>query len=167
MIVSTLISPRVKSCRRDNADGYIILADDKGNRIVAVGLGFTNECVDYPNGKWLYVNATFQKRLSRFDVSEQGALSNKSKVAELGVGTFLDGLTFDVEGGVWITRIVSNRVILITSDGKQILIVEDNGPERVSVADAAYGRYYGSGHLDEVSGKRFKNISSLAFGGLD
>jgi hypothetical protein len=25
----------------------------------------------------------------------------------------------------------------------------------------------GSGHLDEVSGKRFKNISSLAFGGLD
>jgi hypothetical protein len=25
----------------------------------------------------------------------------------------------------------------------------------------------GSGHLGEVSGKRFKNISSLAFGGLN
>jgi sugar lactone lactonase YvrE len=119
VIVSTLISPRVKSCRRDNADGYIILADDKGNRIVAVGLGFTNECVDYPNVKWLYVNATFQKRLRRFDVSEQDALSNKSKVVELGVGrTFVDGLTFDVEGGVWITNIVSNRVIRITPDGE-------------------------------------------------
>lgn len=118
MIVSTLLSPRVKSCHRDNADGYIILADDKVNRIVADGLGFTNECVDYPNGKWLYVNTTFQKRLRRFGVYEQGALSNKSKVAKLGVGTFLDGLTFEVEGGVWITSIVSNRVIRITLDGE-------------------------------------------------
>ena len=122
MIVSILISPRVKSCRRDNADGYIILADDKGNRIVADGLGFTNECVDYPNGKWLYVNTTFQKRLRRFGVSEQGALSNKSKVAKLGVGTFLDGLTFEVEGGVWITSIVSNWVIRMTLSAYPLLM---------------------------------------------
>ena len=166
--VSTRLQPRSLGYRGDNADGFIVLVDDSGARIVADGLGYTNECVVHPNERWLYVNETFQKRLSRFDISDDGSLSNKTTVADFGAGIFPDGLTFDVEGGVWITSVVSNRVIRITTDGEQTLILEDNDPDQVAIAEAAYGKgAMGRSHLATVSGKQLKNISSLAFGGAD
>lgn len=166
--ISTRLIPRALGYRHDNADGFIVLIDHKGPRIVADGLGYTNECVVHPNGNQLYVNETFQKRLSRFDIGPDGALSNKTTVAEFGHGTFPDGLTFDAEGGVWITSIVSNRVIRIAPDGQQTVIMEDHEPEHLAKAEAAFQEgTMGRPHLDVASGKRLKNISSLAFGGAD
>ena len=46
--------------------GFIVLADAKGARIVADGLGYTNEAIVSPDGVWLYVNETFGRRLSRY-----------------------------------------------------------------------------------------------------
>ena len=69
---------------------------------------------------------------------------------------------------MWITSIVSNRVIRIAPDGEQTLILEDHDTDHVAKAEAAFqeGRM-GRPHLDVASGKRLKNISSLAFGGTD
>ena len=166
--VSTRLSPRSRAYRRDNSDGFVVLVDDSGVRIVADGLGYTNECVVHPNERGLYVNETFHKRLSRFDISDDGSLFNKMTIADFGAGTFPDGLTFDVEGGVWVTSVVSNRVIRIAPDGEQALILEDNEPEQVAIADAAFEKgTMGRPHLATVSGHYLKNISSLAFGGSD
>jgi len=166
--ISTRLIPRALGYRHDNADGFIVLIDERGARIVADGLGYTNECVIHPDGRQLYVNETFQKRLSKFDVAEDGALSNKTTVAEFGHGTFPDGLTFDADGAVWITSIVSNRVIKIAPDGQQTLIMEDHDPEHLAKAETAFQQgTMGRPHLDIASGKRLKNISSLAFGGFD
>ncbi|NQW00869.1 MAG: SMP-30/gluconolactonase/LRE family protein [Rhodospirillales bacterium] len=166
--VSTRLIPRALGYRHDNADGFIILVDDRGARIVADGLGYTNECVVHPDGRQLYVNETFQKRLSKFNIADDGSLSNKSTVADFGAGTFPDGLTFDVEGGVWITSIVSNRVIRIAPDGEQTLILEDHDADHTAQAEAAFqDGTMGRPHLDIASGQRLKNISSLAFGGQD
>lgn len=166
--VSTRLIPRALGYRGDNADGFIILVDDTGARLVADDLGYTNECVVHPNGRQLYVNETFQKRLTRFDIAEDGSLSNRTTVTEFGAGTFPDGLTFDVEGGVWVTSIVSNRVIHVAPDGSQTVVLEDHDPEHVAKAEAAYqAGEMGRPHLDVASGQRLKNISSLAFGGAD
>jgi hypothetical protein len=53
---------------------------------------------------------TFAARVSSFRLSPDGQLSSKETVAERGPGNFADRLTFDVEGGAWITCIVFSSV---------------------------------------------------------
>ena len=166
--VSTRLRPRIFGCRPDHADGFIVLVDNNGPRIVAENLGYTNECIVDPVTNRLYLNETFGRRLSFFDIEENGSLSNKQIAYEFQFGEFPDGLTFDVEGGIWITSIVSNRVIRITREGKKQIILEDNSFSHLDWVEQAYlSSSLERRHLDTVGGKILKNISSLAFGGVD
>lgn len=166
LTVSTRHRPRAAAYRADIADGFVVLIDRQGARIVADGLGYTNEAVPSPDGQWLYVNETFARRLARFRIGPDGSLSKKEIVATFGAGTFPDGLTFDAQGGIWITSIVSNRVIRVLPDGAQVLYLEDCDAEHLAWVEAAFqAGTMGRPHLDKTSGRRLKNISSLAFGG--
>lgn len=164
--VSTRRVPRADGYRPDVADGFIVLVDAQGARIVADGLGYANECVVTPDGRSLFVNETFARRLTRFYISEGGDLAHRETVAEFGAGTFPDGLVLDADGGLWITSIVSNRVIRVVPDGTQSLVVEDSDPTHVAwVEDAFRAGCMGRPHLDTVAAKLLRNVSSLAFGG--
>lgn len=166
--VSTRQVPRAAAYRADVADGFIALADAKGARVVADGLGYTNEALPSPDGKFLYVIETFGRRLTRFRIAADGALNARETVAGFGVGTFPDGLAFDAEGGVWIISIVSNRVIRVAPDGSQQVMLEDCDVEHVAWAEQAYqAAEMGRPHLDSIKSRRLRNISSLAFGGPD
>jgi len=166
--VSTRQVPRARGYTAAVADGFVVLADARGARIVADGLGYTNEALVSPDGAWLYVNETFSRRLSRFRIAPDGALSGKEVVATFGHGTYPDGLALDAEGGVWITSIVSNRVIRVDRDGAQTLVIEDADPAHVDWAEQAYrAGTMGRQHLDKAAGKVLRNVSSLAFGGPD
>ncbi len=166
--VSTRLQPRDLGYRADCSDGFIVLVDDTGARIVADGLGYTNECLVHPETGQLYVNETFARRLTRFDVSGSGNLVNKTTITEFGEGEYPDGLTFDADDGVWITSIVSNRVIRVDRNGNREIIVEDSDPDHIAWTEAAYqADQLGRSHLDKAAGKKLKNISSLAFGGPD
>ena len=46
--VSTRLRPRTRAHRADIADGFIVLKDERGARIVADNLGYTNEAVVSP-----------------------------------------------------------------------------------------------------------------------
>jgi sugar lactone lactonase YvrE len=166
--VSTRLQPRSLDYRADCASGFVVLADVRGARIVADGLGYTNEALVSPDGRWLYVNETFGRRLSRFPLRPDGSLGAKEVVTVFGAGTFPDGLAFDVEGGVWITSIVSNRLIRVDRDGRPALMLEDSDPAHLARVEAAYlGATMGRPHLDNVASRRLRSISSLAFGGPD
>lgn len=166
--VSTRKTPRSEGYKPDVADGFVVLVDDSGARIVADSLGYTNECLVDPSGEYLYVNETFARKLVRFSIAQNGDLTNKQTVAEFSEGTFPDGMTFDSEGAIWITSIVSNRVIKITPDGRQEVVVEDCNPEHLSWVEAAFqAGEMGRPHLDNAQSKKLKNVSSLAFGGAD
>lgn len=166
--VSTRLVPRARGYRRDVADGFIVLADKRGVRIVADGLGYTNECIVHPDGRRLFVNETFSRRLSCFDITTAGDLVNRQTVAEFESGTFPDGLAFDSKGGAWITSIVSNRVIRVTPHGSMEIVIEDNDPQHLEWVEAAYlDGSMGRPQLDDVKSRKLRNISSLAFGGPD
>lgn len=168
LTISTRLKPRALGYRRDVADGFIVLIDDAGARVVADSLGYTNECLVHPGGERLFVNETFARRLSAFDIGANGTLSNRTTIAEFGGGTFPDGMTFDAEGGIWITSIVSNRVIRIAPDGTQHVVIEDNDPDHVAWVEAAFqSGAMGRSHLDGVKSAVLRNISSMAFGGPD
>ena len=166
--VSTRLTPRARGYRPDCADGFIVLLDKAGPRVVADSLGYTNECLVHPESGQFFVNETFARRLSRFDVAEDGTLSNRTTVAQFGAGTFPDGLTFDADGGIWVTSIISNRIIRIDPSGDQDVILEDSDPEYLAwVEDGYRSGTLGRAHLDRSAGRKLKNISSLAFGGAD
>lgn len=166
--VSTRRVPRASAYRADVADGFIVLVDARGARIVADQLGYTNETMLSPDGAFLYVNETFSRRLTRFRVGPDGALREREVVTKFGHGTYPDGLAFDAEGHVWITSIVSNRVLRVAPDGASTIVLEDADPAHVDWCESAYLRgELGRPHLDKAAGRVLKNISSLAFGGPD
>jgi hypothetical protein len=89
-------------------------------------------------------------------------------IAAFGPGTFPDGLALDQEGGLWVTSIVSNRVIRVDPDGRQTVLLEDCDSSHLAwVEDAFQSRTMGRPHLDGIRSAALRNISSLAFGGRD
>ena len=166
--VSTRQFPRALGYKASVADGFIIRVDHRGARIAADDLGYANECVPSPDGSKLYVNETFSRRLTIFDIQTDGSLTGRRVLTEFGAGVFPDGLAFDENGDAWVTSIVSNRVIRVTPEGKQTLMLEDTDLDHLAWVEAAYRQEeMGRPHLDGVVSKTLRNISSLAFGGAE
>lgn len=166
--VSTRLKPRALGYRKSCDDGFIVLHDERGSRIVADGLGYTNEIAIDATGRWMYVNETFARRLSRFPIHADGTLGAKEVVTEFGSGTFPDGMALDVAGNIWVVSIVSNRVIRVAPDGEQVIWIEDADAAHLKFVEAAFiANEMGRPHLDNVKSLQLKNISSIAFGGPD
>ncbi len=166
--VSTRQTPRAFAYRADIADGFIVVVRDGDARIVADGLGYTNECMPHPDGKRLFVNETFSRRLTSFDIEADGSLTNRTTVAELGAGIFPDGLAFDVKGDAWLTSIVSNRVLRVDASGKVDILLEDADQGHLDWVEQAWRKHaMGRPHLDKAAGRVLRNISNLAFCGSD
>ena len=160
--------PRALGYRRDIADGFIVLVDGRGARIVADGLGYTNEAILDAGGDWLYVNETFARLTSRFPVRPDGSLGPREVFVHYGPGTFPDGMAFDDEGHLWVVSPISNRVMRIAPDRSVATVVEDSDPEHLAWVDAAYAvGELGRPHLDSVNSRLLRDISSIAFGGDD
>ncbi len=167
--VSTRLTPRAAAYRGDVADGFVVCVSANGHAsIVADGLGYTNEVAVHPSGRWLYVNETFGRRLSRFELLSDTTLGARETVTDFGAGTFPDGLAFDEEGSAWVVSIVSNRLIRVAPDGSQQIYLEDNEPDHMAWVEKAFqSRSMGRPHLDGIRSKRLRNISSMAFAGPD
>ncbi len=152
----------------DAATGYVILSDKDGTRVVADGLRYTNELRLSPDGQSMYVNETFGRRLSRFRIGPAGALLGRETVAEFDAGDFPDGMALDAEGGVWVVCVGSNRVYRVTADGQRHTMIDDSRPEVVDqLEQALVAKQLTRPMLSAASGKKLKNITSLAFGGPD
>jgi sugar lactone lactonase YvrE len=166
--VSTRLKPRALGYRRSCNDGFIVRVDARGAAIVADGLGYTNEVAVHPSGRWLYVNETFARRLSRFALHDDGSLGTKQVITEFGPGTFPDGLAFDEEGQAWVVSIVSNRLIRIAPDGTPTTWLEEADATHLAWVEAAFeAGTMGRPHLDGAPSRSLRNISSIAFAGPD
>ncbi len=168
LTVSTRHKPRAQAYNNQVADGFIVLMDAKGARIVADGIGFTNEALVSPDGRWLYVNETFHKKMSRYPLRADGSLGAKEMVTTFGTGAFPDGFAFDSEGGIWVTCIIGNQLIRVLADGSQHVVLEDGDAEYVRLVEDAYVHAaLTRAHMDRKHTTTLQNISSIAFGGSD
>ena len=151
-----------------SATGSIILRDAAGTRVVADGLHYTNECRVSVDGRFMYVNETFGRRLSRFRIADSGELKDRHIMATFDDGDFPDGLALDAEGGAWVVCVGSNRVYRIAPDGEKQTIIDD----AVSATAIELEASFVAGTLDRTQlsaarGHRLSNVTSLAFGGPD
>lgn len=167
--VSTRTQPRADAYRADVRNGFIIVVDKDGAKIVADNIGYTNEVYVPPSGDVLFVNATFSRELIRYKISENNTLHSPKTVCHFGTGIYPDGLTMDVEGYLWVSSIVSNRLLRINPhNGQQDIIVDDSDPEFIDWVEQAYQHNTMSReHLTQIKSRKLANISSLAFGGND
>lgn len=170
LTVSTTVIPRADDYRKRACTGFIAVAEQgqTNARIVASNLAYANECVVDLNNNCVYVNETFGRRLLRFELASDGTLSDRHVLTTFSSGTYPDGLTLEESGNLIVTSIVSNRVIKVSPDGKQELILEDADSAFVEAAESAYrDDCLSSKHLASTGKTKLANISSLAFGGDD
>ncbi|MCW1411253.1 SMP-30/gluconolactonase/LRE family protein [Rhizobium sp. 1AS11] len=164
--ISTRLRPRTAAWNHEVADGYIAVADEKGVRIVADGVGYTNEIAFSPDGEWLYVNETYNQKTSRFPLRPDGTVGAKELVAAYDGADIPDGLTFDAHGGAWITCIASNRLIVLRPDGEKQVVLEDTDEDHAElVARKLRDKTLSQQDMSTAGRSRLQNISSLAFGG--
>ena len=165
--VSTRQYPREKAMRPGFGDGFICRVDGSGARIAADGIGFTNECRVDPSGRWLYVNETMARCISRLPI-DGARLGAKEVLHRFGPGEFPDGFAFDSEGAAWVACVVSNRVIRVETSGRATLVLDDGDPALIAEAEAIFNRGEGGrAHLELGAKRPLRNIASVSFGGPD
>jgi sugar lactone lactonase YvrE len=150
------------------ADGYLVLIDQRGARIVADNLAFANEVRLDPGGRELYVVETYARRISKFDVDDRSNLSSRTSWTEFGHGSFPDGIAFDAEGFLWVASMTSNRLFRVAPDGEQTLLLEDTDPDYLdTIEQRLEAGTLRREDVQQVRSKLLKNIASVTFGGPD
>ena len=146
--------------------GQILLVQDGKVTLATDGLNWTNELRISPDGKHLFVNETFACRTTRYDVAEDGALTNPVRLT-FPHDTYPDGLAFDAEGALWITCVISNRLIRVAPDLTWTILFEDADPELDAIASTYAKGGLTLNHILRSRGSCVSNLSSIAFGGPD
>jgi len=166
--VSTRRQPRQLAWRPDVADGFVACVTPAGARIVADNLHYANEVRLDPSGRFLYVVETFGRRLIRYPIDANGTLGPRATVVQFECGFFPDGFAFDVEGGIWVTSLISNRVVRVRTDGGIETIVAETNDAFVDAVETAFAAgIMASDHLGRIPGTRLQHVTSLSFGGHD
>jgi sugar lactone lactonase YvrE len=165
--VSTRQVPRQQAWRADVADGFIVLIDTDGPRIVADGMCYANEVRPDPSGQWLYIVETFGRRVTRCAIGARGALGRPETAFSMDRGFFPDGIAFDEEGGLWVTSLVSNRLLRFHREQIET-VLEDVNERFVEDAEQAFAsRSMAARHLGRIPGTLIQQLTSVAFGGPD
>lgn len=166
--VSTWKDPRDLAFRRGVCDGFVILVDERGTRIVADDVDFANENKIHPSGEWLYVHETMGRAVVRYRINADGSVGPKEIAAEYGAGIFPDGFEFDEEGGIWVTSIVSNRILYVAPDGTQHVYLDAGDPDLTARAEVAYQKdEFNRDYQNAGNASALGNCASLCFGGPD
>jgi len=168
--VSTRRSPWSAAITSRCADGYIVVVDEKGPRIVADGLAFANEARLDAREEFLYVAETTAKRVSRFRILAHGALGPRETFGpgQLGAG-LIDGITFDAYGNLWCAMVLADRLVAIDPEGDVLTLLEDGD----SAATIAFEAVFATGEvvpvevMDACGGTMAPLLTSVTFGGPD
>jgi sugar lactone lactonase YvrE len=95
----------------------VLVPPDGPPRVAADELLFPNGTVITPDGKTLIVAETFGERLTAFDITPDGSLSNRRVWAHV-PGMHPDGICLDENGAVWVAAPEPGRVLCLAEGGR-------------------------------------------------
>lgn len=168
--ISTRANPWFLAAAAPRPDGYIILWDEKGPRVVADGIYFTNEIKMDADERYLYAAETMKARILRFPVHEDGTLGDAEVYGPDGLdrGAYVDGFAFDAEGNLWVTPITRNGLGIITPDGDYHAVFEDvNEPALESAIAKIESNTLAPEDLFACVGPTLQFPTSVTFAGPD
>ncbi len=84
--------------------------------VVAKDLGFPNGTVITPDGRTLIIAETFEKRLTAFDIADDGSLAKRREYARL--EGLPDGICLDAEGAVWVATPFRHEAVRVREGGE-------------------------------------------------
>ncbi|WLI04509.1 SMP-30/gluconolactonase/LRE family protein [Pseudomonas sp. FP597] len=166
--VTTRVQPWTDSINAGSLDGYIGVIDSKGIRIVAEGFGGTNEIRFDDNEEWLYVVESNARRISRLQVRSDGSLGEREVYGPRELEGFPDGFAFDSYGNLWVTLVMSDKLIAITPEGEVLTLLDDGD----AVATARLNKHFSEKSLTPeimaaARGTLAPWMASITFGGPD
>ena len=100
-----------------------LVAPDGSARQVADGLEFPNGMHVSADNSTLIVAESYAKRLTAFDIGDDGGLSNRRVWAKLG-DDVPDGICIDAEGAVWYADVPNQRCVRVREGGAVLDTVE-------------------------------------------
>ncbi len=106
------------------ATGILALVTPDGSaRQVADGVSFPNGVVVTPDNSTLILAESYGKRLTAFDISPDGSLSNQRVWADLDDGV-PDGICCDSENAVWYGDVPNKRCVRVRQGGEVLQTIE-------------------------------------------
>jgi sugar lactone lactonase YvrE len=152
------------------ADGYIVLIDERGARIVADGLRCCNEVRLDESGAFLYAAETMAARILRYPVRPDGSLGLPQVFGPdgYGPGGYLDGFAIDAEGNLWVVPVCRNALWIVTPAGDAHPVFEDANDGLLRALDQKIAaRTAEPMDLVMCAGRTVQLPTSIAFGGPD
>jgi sugar lactone lactonase YvrE len=100
----------------------IVRVDPDGtSRVVADRLTFPNGMVLTPDARTLIVAETYAHRLTAFDVTADGDLTNRRVFAQLSEDVHPDGIALDAEGAVWLACPEAEPTVRRVREGGEVV----------------------------------------------
>jgi sugar lactone lactonase YvrE len=108
--------------------GTIALVTPNGeSRTVGEGVAFPNGMAITPDNSTLICAESYGKKLTAFDIGDDGGLSNQRSWADLGEGV-PDGICIDAEGAVWYGDVPNKNCVRVAEGGEVLATIElDHG----------------------------------------
>lgn len=110
----------------------VAVEPDGTARVVADDLAFPNGTVITPDGRTLIVAESTARRLTAFDVADDGGLTDRRVWAHLPKGASPDGICLDAAGTVWSACPRTGRVLRLAEGGEVL------DERRLAEGDGAY-----------------------------
>ncbi len=95
----------------------VMVQPDGALRVVVDDLMFPNGPVITPDGKTFIVAETFGRKLTAFDIDDDGGLSNRRVFAEFETAT-PDGICLDEAGDIWIGSPMTEEFLRVREGGE-------------------------------------------------
>jgi sugar lactone lactonase YvrE len=106
------------------APGTIAFVTPDGSaRQVAGGIAFPNGMAVSADNSTLIVAESYGKRLTAFDIADDGGLSNRRVWADLGDGV-PDGICLDADGAVWYADVPNKRCVRVREGGEVLQTID-------------------------------------------
>lgn len=99
-----------------------LITPDGSARQVADGIAFPNGMAVMPDNSTLIVAESHGKKLTAFDISVDGGLSNRRVWADLGGGV-PDGICIDADHAVWYADVPNKRCVRVREGGEVLQTV--------------------------------------------
>ena len=101
----------------NGGDIVALVRRDESVRKVADGVAFPNGMAVTADNSTLILAESHGKRLTAFDIGEDGSLSRRRAWAELGSGT-PDGICIDTDGAVWYADVPNKQCVRVREGGE-------------------------------------------------